>query len=109
MKKKKNQKNNIKDKRYNFEKNLNLNTKLSTNNNTYENSNSNNTNSLYYKEIKNNKKVNSNTIEEVHINFVNILQNSKNMIELQENSIRDKILYNNIHSTTIIIEERDIE
>ena len=100
--------NNI-DKRYNFEKNLNLNTKLSTNNNTYENSNSNNTNSLYYKEIKNNKKVNSNTIEEVHINFVNILQNSKNMIELQENSIRDKILYNNIHSTTIIIEERDIE
>ena len=101
----------LKTKKYNFEKFLNINnntTKLSTNNNTYDD-NSNNTNSLYNKEIKNNKIVGTSTIEEVHFNFVNILQNTKNMIEAQENTTRDKVIYNNVNSTTIILEEIDIE
>jgi len=103
----------IKSKKYNFEKYLNINnytTKLSTNNNTFD-ENSNNTFSLYNKETKNNnnKNVGTSTIEEVHLNFVNILQNTKNMMEKQENIIQDKILYNNVNSTTIILDERDIE
>ena len=95
----------------NLEKNIinlnNFTTKLSTNNNTYD-ENSNNTNSLFFKE-KNFKIINTNTIEEVHLNFVNILQNTKNMMEKQENSIKDKIIYNDDNSTTIIIEETEIE
>ena len=96
--------------KFNFDKNIYLNnfmTKLSTCNNTFD-ENSNNTNSLYFKE-KNYKIINTNTIEEVHLNFVNILQNTKNMMEKQENNIKDKIIYNNDNSTTIIIEEREIE
>ena len=31
------------------------------------------------------------------------------MIEAQENTTRDKVIYNNVNSTTIILEERDIE
>ena len=101
----------LKTKKYNFEKYLNLNsntTKLSTNNNTYD-ENSNNTNSLCNKETKNNKNIGSSTIEEVHLNFVNILQNTKNMMEFQENGIKDKIIYNNVNSTTIILEERELD
>ena len=102
----------LKTKKYNFEKNLNLNnytTKFSTNNNTYD-ENSNISNSLYFKEQKtNNKMINTNTIEEVHLNFVKILQNTKNMMEKQENYLKDKILYNNKNTTTIILEEREIE
>ena len=99
-------------KKYNFEKYLNINnntTKLSTNNNTYD-ENSNNTNSLYNKEIKNNiKNIGSSTIEEVHFNFVNILQNTKNMMEKQENNNKDKVICNDLNSTTIILEEKDID
>ena len=105
-----NSKNNKTLKKYNFEKNLNLNnftTKFSTNNNTYD-ENSNNSNSLRLKE-KNNKMTNTNTIEEVHLNFVNILQNTKNMMEIQENHIKDKVIYTNIDSNVVIVEERDIE
>ena len=102
----------IKSKKYNFEKYLNINnytTKLSTNNNTFD-ENSNNTFSLYNKETKNNNKnVGTSTIEEVHLNFVNILQNTKNMMEKQENNIKDKVLYNNVNSTIVILEEREIE
>ena len=99
---------------YYFEKYLNINNntataKLSTNNNTYD-ENTNNTNSLYNKEIKNNfKNVGSSTIEEVHFNFVNILQNTKNMMEKQENIIKDKVICNSVNSTTIILEEKEIE
>ena len=104
----------LKTKKYNFEKYLNINNntataKLSTNNNTYD-ENTNNTNSLYNKEIKNNfKNVGSSTIEEVHFNFVNILQNTKNMMEKQENIIKDKVICNSVNSTTIILEEKEIE
>ena len=102
----------LKTKKYNFEKYLNINnntTKLSTNNNTYD-ENSNNTNSLYNKEIKNNiKNIGSSTIEEVHFNFVNILQNTKNMMEKQENNNKDKVICNDLNSTTIILEEKDID
>ena len=49
------------------------------------------------------------TIEEVHINFVNILQNTKSMMRNQENLIKDRVIYNNINSSVIIVEERDIE
>ena len=52
---------------------------------------------------------NTNTIEEVHLNFVNILQNTKNMMEIQENHIKDKVIYTNIDSNVVIVEERDIE
>ena len=101
----------LKSKKYNFEKYLNINnytTKLSTNNNTYDEF-SNNTNSLYNKETKNINNISTSTIEEVHLNFVNILQNTKNMMEKQEKYIVDKVIYNNVNSTTVIFEERDIE
>ena len=81
-------------------------TKLSTNNNTYE-ENSNNSNTSCCKDSKNNKK--TDTIEEVHLNFVNILQNTKSMMRNQENSIKDRIIYNDINSNVIIVEERDLD
>ena len=81
-------------------------TKLSTNNNTFD-ENSNNSNTSCCKDSKNNKKMD--TIEEVHINFVNILQNTKSMMRNQENLIKDRVIYNNINSSVIIVEERDIE
>ena len=94
----------LKIKKYNLEKNTNnFTTKFSTNNNTYDE----NSNSLRMKE--NNKVINTNTIEEVHLNFVNILQNTKNMMEIQESHAKDKIIYNTTNSNVIIVEERDIE
>lgn len=81
-------------------------TKLSTNNNTYD-ENSNNSNTSCCKDSKYNKK--SDTIEEVHLNFVNILQNTKSMMRNQESMTKDKIIYNNINSSVIIVEERDID
>ena len=94
----------MKIKKYNLEKNTNnFTTKFSTNNNTYDE----NSNSLRMKE--NNKVINTNTIEEVHLNFVNILQNTKNMMEIQESHAKDKIIYNTKNSNVIIVEERDIE
>ena len=80
-------------------------TKSSTNNNTFE-ENTNNSNISYKSVYKNNK---MDSIEEVHINFVSILQNTKNMMTSQENVVKDKIIYNNINSTVVILEERDIE
>ena len=68
-------------------------TKLSTNNNTYDENN--------------NRKMD--TIEEVHLNFVKILHNTKNMIKSQENSFKDKIIYNSINSSIIIVEERELD
>ena len=95
----------LKIKKYNLEKNLNnFTTKFSTNNNTYDE----NSNSLRMKE-NNNKVINTNTIEEVHLNFVNILQNTKNMMEIQESNSKDKIIYNSKNSNVLIVEERDIE
>ena len=79
-------------------------TKLSTNN-TYDD-NSNNSNTSCYKDSKNTKKMD--TIEEVHLNFVNILQNTKSMMRNQENIIKDRIIYNDVNSNVIIVEERDI-
>ena len=58
---------------------------------------------------ENNKVINTNTIEEVHLNFVNILQNTKNMMEIQESNSKDKIIYNSKNSNVLIVEERDIE
>ena len=81
---------------------LNYFTKLSTNNITYDDNNSSSS-----KDAKNNKTMD--TIEEVHINFVNILQNTKNMMRAQENLIKEKIIFNNKNSNVIIVEERDIE
>ena len=81
-------------------------TKLSTNNNTYD-ENTNNSNLSCCKDTKINKKMD--TIEEVHINFVNILQNTKNMMRTQEKMVKDRIIYNNKNSSVIIVEERDLE
>ena len=49
------------------------------------------------------------TIEEVHLNLVNILQSTKNMVRTQENMDKDKIIFNNTNSSVIIVEERDLE
>ena len=49
------------------------------------------------------------TIEEVHLNFVDIFQNTKNMVRNQESMAKDKIIYNNSNSSVIFVEERDIE
>ena len=48
------------------------------------------------------------TIEEVHFNFVGILQGSKKMVNLQENYCNDKIIANNPGSTVVWIEEKDL-
>ena len=80
-------------------------TKLSTNNNTFD-ENSNNNNISCCKDSKNNR---MDTIEEVHLNLVNILQSTKNMVRTQENMTKDKIICNNINSSVIIVEERDLE
>ena len=74
-------------------------TKSSTN--TYDEINS--TNSIISK-----KNASLDSIEEIHFNFVNVLQNSKNLMKM-ENKIADKIIDNNINGSVILIEEREIE
>ena len=80
-------------------------TKLSTNNNTFD-ENSNNNNNSCCKDSNNSK---MDTIEEVHLNLVNILQSTKNMVRTQENIDKDTIIFNNANSSVIIVEERDLE
>ena len=89
----------------NIKNNNNYGTKLSTNNNTFD-ENSMNNNTSYYKDSKNNK---MDTIEEVHLNLVSILQSTKNMVRTQENMNKDKVIFNNANSSVIIVEERDLE
>ena len=74
-------------------------TKSSTN--TYDEFNSSNSNIS-----RNNKNLDS--IEEIHFNFVNIVQNSRNLTKI-ENKLGEKILNNNQNSSVIFLEERDIE
>jgi hypothetical protein len=84
----------------------NYGTKLSTNNNTFDENSMNNNNTSCYKDSKTNK---MDTIEEVHLNLVSILQSTKNMVRTQENMDKDKIIFNNTNSSVIIVEERDLE
>ena len=49
------------------------------------------------------------SIEEIHFNFVNVEQSSRNLMKLMENTEGDIIVNNNPNSTVIIVEERDIE
>ena len=49
------------------------------------------------------------SIEEIHFNFVNVLQTSRNLMKIQENIEFEKILNNDANSTVIIVEERDID
>ena len=78
----------------------NLKTKSSTNTNDDINS----SNSII---SKNNQIPDS--IEEMHFNFVNVVQSSRNLMKIQENLQIDKIINNNLNSTVIMVEERDIE
>ena len=48
------------------------------------------------------------SIEEIHFNFVNVVQSSRNLMKM-ENKNGDKIIDNNPNSSVIFIEERDIE
>ena len=58
----------------------------------------------------NNNKFNKiDSIEEVHINFVSVIQGSKTLMKNQEDYGRDKIICNNPNSSVVILEERDIE
>ena len=57
---------------------------------------------------KNNQIMDS--IEEIHFNFVNVVQTSRNIMKNQENiEGGERIICNNPNSTVIIVEERDIE
>ena len=47
-------------------------------------------------------------IEEIHFNFVNVVQSSRNLMKM-ENKNGDKIIDNNPNSSVILVEERDIE
>ena len=76
----------------------NYKTKSSTN--TYDEINSSNSN------ISKNTILDS--IEEIHFNFVNVLQSSKNLVKM-ENQRGDKIIEDNQNSSIILVEERDIE
>ena len=78
----------------------NLITKSSTNTNDDINS----SNSII---SKNNQIPDS--IEEIHFNFVNVVQSSRNLVKIQENTQIDKIINNSSNSTVIMVEERDIE
>ena len=78
----------------------NLVTKSSTNTNDDINS----SNSII---SKNNQIPDS--IEEMHFNFVNVEQSTRNLMKIQENIQIDKIINNNSNSTIIFVEERDIE
>ena len=85
-------------KKYKFIGINNFMTKSSTN--TYDEINSSNSN------ISKNTILDS--IEEIHFNFVNVLQNSKNLMKM-ENKNGDKIINNDHNSSVILVEERDIE
>ena len=74
-------------------------TKSSTN--TYDEINSSNS-------IISKKNTTLDSIEEIHFNFVNVLQSSRNLMKM-ENKIGEKILNNNQNSSVIFVEERDIE
>ena len=74
-------------------------TKSSTN--TYDEINSSNS-------IISKKNTTLDSIEEIHFNFVNVVQSSRNLMKL-ENKIGEKILSNNQNSSVIFVEERDIE
>jgi len=85
-------------KKYKFIGINNYMTKSSTN--TYDEINSSNSN------ISKNTILDS--IEEIHFNFVNVVQSSRNLIKM-ENKSGDKIIDNNPNSSVILVEERDIE
>ena len=74
-------------------------TKSSTN--TYDDINSSNS-------IISKKNTSLDSIEEIHFNFVNVLQNSKNLMKM-ENKTGDKIIDNNINGSVLLVEERDID
>lgn len=54
------------------------------------------------------KNTNLDSIEEIHFNFVNVVQSSKNLMKM-ENKFGDKVINNNPNSSVIFVEERDIE
>ena len=85
-------------KKYKFIGINNYMTKSSTN--TYDEINSLNSN------ISKNTILDS--IEEIHFNFVNVVQSSRNLMKM-ENKNGDKIIDNNPNSSVILVEERDIE
>ena len=88
----------ISKKTYKFSGINNYVTKSSTN--TYDEINSLNSN------ISKNTILDS--IEEIHFNFVNVVQSSRNLVRI-ENKKGDKIIENNQNSSIILLEERDIE
>ena len=75
-------------------------TKSSTN--TYDDINSSNSNVS-----RNNQILDS--IEEIHFNFVNVVQSSRKLMKIQENLEVEKIINNDPNSTVFMVEERDIE
>ena len=75
-------------------------TKSSTN--TYDDINSSNSNVS-----RNNQILDS--IEEIHFNFVNVVQSSRKLMKIQENLEAEKIINNNPNSTVFMVEEREIE
>ena len=95
-----NNKNALNVKNYKYNGINNFITKSSTNTNDEINS----TNSIL---SKNNQILDS--IEEIHFNFVNVVQSSRNLMKYQENTEGEKIINNNPNSTVIILEEKDIE
>ena len=95
-----NQKKGFNQKNYKYFGTNNFITKSSTNTNDDINS----SNSII---SKHNQLLDS--IEEIHFNFVNVEQSSRNLMKLMENTEGDIIVNNNPNSTVIIVEERDIE
>ena len=98
--KKINNKNALNIKNYKYKGINNFFTKSSTNTNDEINS----TNSII---SKHNQILDS--IEEIHFNFVNVVQSSRNLMKYQENIEGEKIINNNPNSTVIILEEKDID
>ena len=89
----------VSNKTYKFSGINNYKTKSSTN--TYDEFNSSTSNISR-------KNTNLDSIEEIHFNFVNVVQSSKNLMKM-ENKFGDKVINNNPNSSVIFVEERDIE
>ena len=90
----------------NFLRNKESSTNHTNSNNTYT-TNTYEDNSNYY----NNSNIsrtgkNMETIEELHLAFVSMIQNSKRLVNIQENSNSDILFDNNPNSTVIKVEEK---
>ena len=92
----------------NYLRNKESSTNHTNSNNTYTTNTYEDTNYYNTSNISRTGK-NMETIEELHLAFVNMIQNSKRLVNIQENSNRDILFDNNPNYTVIKVEERILD